>query len=66
MTRRLTPSATTERWWTVGEIGARLKLDPQTIRRLIRIRQLHAVKLGHVWRIPDAALRALATKATGR
>jgi acetyl-CoA synthetase len=41
---------------TVDEAAERLKVDGETIRRWLRSGQLHGMKYGRVWRIPESAL----------
>jgi excisionase family DNA binding protein len=46
----------TEELLTVDEAAARLKLQPDTVRRMIRAGRLRAQKLGRGWRVPVSAL----------
>ena len=49
-----------EEYWTVAEVAARLKVDPETVRRWIRSGELKAVPLGHRtgYRITESDLDA--------
>lgn len=47
-----------ERFWTVAEIAAMLRVNSQTIRRYLQAGKLTGVKLqGGIWRISDADLQ---------
>jgi len=47
-----------DRMYTVLECAERLRVDPRTIRLLIRRKKLRAVKVGREYRIPESALNA--------
>jgi excisionase family DNA binding protein len=42
----------------VAEVARRLRVDPRTIYRVIASGDLHAVRVGRVWRVPADALEA--------
>ena len=42
---------------TVRDVAQRWRCDQRTIYKLIHCRRLHAMRVGHVWRIPLAAMR---------
>ena len=44
-----------ENWYTVEELSGKLKLHRESIRRLIRSGELHAVRFGKVLRIPESS-----------
>lgn len=47
-----------ERFWTVNEVAAMLRVNSQTIRRYLQAGKLTGVKLqGGIWRISDADLQ---------
>lgn len=46
-------------WLTFEEARAELRIGPKLLRRLIRDGDIHAVRLGSVWRIPSDGLEAL-------
>lgn len=47
-----------EKFWTVAEIAAMLRVNSQTIRRYLQSEKLIGVKLqGGIWRIYDADLQ---------
>ena len=53
---------TDERFLTVDEVAARLRVDPETVRRMLRDGRLVGVRLGGRragWRITESALAAL-------
>lgn len=41
---------------TTREVAARLRFSPETIRDMIRRGELHAVRWGRQWRVPEDAL----------
>lgn len=43
---------------TVAQVAERLQVDRRTVYGLIESGQLHAKKVGRVWRVPMAALLA--------
>jgi excisionase family DNA binding protein len=48
---------------TVEEAAAMLKLTPESVRRMLRLRQLPGVKLGlRQWRVPAAELQKFIEK----
>ncbi len=44
---------------TVEEAALALAVHPETVRRMIRRNELHAVKVAGKWRVPRSALLAL-------
>ncbi len=44
---------------TVDEAAARLKVQPDTVRRWLRSGKLRASKLGRDWRIPASSVEGL-------
>jgi excisionase family DNA binding protein len=42
--------------WTVEDVSAYLKLQPETIRSMARRGELPALKIGKVWRFQKSAL----------
>jgi len=48
----------TETLWTVQEAAHYLRLTPATVRAMARKGEIPAVKVGRVWRIDAARLRA--------
>jgi excisionase family DNA binding protein len=45
-----------EQFLTVEQTAQRLRLQPSTIRRQLRVGALRGVKRGHIWRVPESAL----------
>ncbi len=45
------------KYYTAEEIAEQYNLKPGTVRLWIRQGKLKAVKLGHLWRIPEEALQ---------
>ena len=45
-----------EQFLTVEQAASRLRLQPSTIRRQLRVGALRGVKRGHIWRVPESAL----------
>jgi excisionase family DNA binding protein len=54
-TRR--PFATIDPLWTVEDVAAYLKLQPETIRSMARRGELPGLKIGKVWRFQIYAIR---------
>lgn len=52
-----------EQFLTVEQAASRLRLQPSTIRRQLRVGALRGVKRGHIWRVPESAL--LESRPTG-
>jgi excisionase family DNA binding protein len=48
-----------EEFLTVDEAAARLKLQPDTVRRWLRSGKLRASKLGRDWRIAGSSVEGL-------
>jgi len=44
-----------ENWYTVEELSRKLKLHRESIRRLIRSGELHAVRFGKMLRVPESS-----------
>ena len=44
------PSQVSDPLWTVDDVAAYLKLQPETIRSMARRRELPGIKIGKVWR----------------
>ena len=44
---------------TVDDTAAALKVHAETVRRMIRRQELHAVKVAGKWRVPQSALEAM-------
>jgi excisionase family DNA binding protein len=49
--------------YTVDEAAEKLKVDAQTIRRMLQQGRLQGRKLGKSWRIPEGALRSVVDAA---
>jgi excisionase family DNA binding protein len=47
--------------WTVEEMAAYLKLQPETIRTMARRGELPALKIGKVWRFQRHAIHKMLT-----
>jgi excisionase family DNA binding protein len=47
--------------YTVDEAAATLKVDAQTVRRMLQQGRIKGRKLGKAWRIPESALRGAVT-----
>ena len=45
--------------YTVKEVAAMLKLNPETIKRMIYRGDLQAAKVGRVWRIEETEIQRL-------
>jgi excisionase family DNA binding protein len=45
--------------WTVEDVAAYLKLQPETIRSMARRRELPGLKIGKVWRFQKHAIRKM-------
>jgi excisionase family DNA binding protein len=52
--------------FTPEEVAAYLRVNPQTIYRLLRVGKLPGAKIGHQWRIRRADLDAYLRGATAR
>lgn len=50
--------------YTVGEAAATLKVDAQTIRRMLQQGRLRGRKVGKAWRISESALRRIVAVET--
>ncbi len=50
------PDQTTDPLWTVEDLAAYLKLQPETIRSMARRGELPALKIGKVWRFQKQAV----------
>jgi excisionase family DNA binding protein len=48
--------------WTVEDVAAYLKLQPETIRSMARRGELPALKIGKVWRFQKYALHEMIVK----
>jgi excisionase family DNA binding protein len=46
--------ASTGRLLEVGEFAGLISYHPESVRRLIRQRRIHAIRFGHTWRVPPA------------
>jgi excisionase family DNA binding protein len=51
------PSSPMPRLLEVAHVAHTLRLSPEQVRRLIRTRQLPAIRLGHRWRVEPAVLQ---------
>jgi excisionase family DNA binding protein len=49
-------NSSTDPLWTVEDVAAYLKLQPETIRSMARRGELPAIKIGKVWRFQKYAL----------
>jgi excisionase family DNA binding protein len=49
---------------TVAEVAALMRVSKMTVCRLIHTGQLEAIRVGHLYRIPAAALTAYLAAAT--
>ncbi len=50
------PGLTADPLWTVDDVAAYLKLQPETIRSMARRGELPALKIGKVWRFQKHAI----------
>jgi excisionase family DNA binding protein len=50
------PNSSIDPLWTVEDVAAYLKLQPETIRSMARRGELPALKIGKVWRFQKFAL----------
>ena len=50
------PDLTSDPLWTVDDVAAYLKLQPETIRSMARRGELPALKIGKVWRFQKHAI----------
>ncbi len=50
------PGSSTDPLWTVEDVAAFLKLQPETIRSMARRGELPALKIGKVWRFQQHAI----------
>jgi len=50
------PAPTSDPLWTVEDVAAFLKLQPETIRAMARRGELPALKIGKVWRFQKHAI----------
>jgi excisionase family DNA binding protein len=53
------PSLSTDPLWTVEDVAAYLKLQPETIRSMARRGELPALKIGKVWRFQKHAIHEM-------
>ena len=53
------PNLPTDPLWTVDDVAAYLKLQPETIRSMARRGELPGLKIGKVWRFHKYAIREL-------
>jgi excisionase family DNA binding protein len=55
----VTPHSPSDPLWTVEDVAAYLKLQPETIRSMARRGELPAIKLGKVWRFHKFAINKM-------
>jgi len=53
------PGVSTDPLWTVEDVAAFLKLQPETIRSMARRGELPALKIGKVWRFQQHAIHEM-------
>lgn len=53
------PGLSPDPLWTVEEMAAYLKLQPETIRTMARRGELPALKIGKVWRFQQHAIHKM-------
>jgi excisionase family DNA binding protein len=53
------PEPSLEPLWTVDDVAAFLKLQPETIRSMARRGELPALKIGKVWRFQKHAIHEM-------
>jgi excisionase family DNA binding protein len=53
------PETSPDPLWTVEDVAAYLKLQPETIRSMARRGELPAVKIGKVWRFQKHAIHEM-------
>jgi excisionase family DNA binding protein len=53
------PSTLSDPLWTVEDVAAYLKLQPETIRSMARRKELPGLKIGKVWRFQKVAIREM-------
>jgi excisionase family DNA binding protein len=58
------PPADTSFLMTVGEVAAELRISRMTVHRLIKSGTLGAIRVGHLFRIPDAEVAAYRKRNT--
>ena len=51
---------------TIEEVAARLKVNPETVRRQLRGGKLRGVKRGKSWRVPESSLPGNTSRVSGR
>jgi excisionase family DNA binding protein len=56
---RVDPVTFNDPLWTVEDVAAYLKLQPETIRSMARRRELPALKIGKVWRFQKSAIHEM-------
>lgn len=56
--------ATDEQTFTLEEVARRLKLHPDTVRRMITKKQITAVKVGRVYRIRESEINRILNEGT--
>ncbi|OGN94342.1 MAG: hypothetical protein A2Y88_01065 [Chloroflexi bacterium RBG_13_48_10] len=53
------PDSSNDPLWTVEDVAAFLKLQPETIRSMARRGELPALKIGKVWRFQQHAIHEM-------
>jgi excisionase family DNA binding protein len=53
------PKPSSDPLWTVDDVAAFLKLQPETIRSMARRGELPALKIGKVWRFQKQAIHEM-------
>ncbi len=53
------PDSSNDPLWTVEDVAAYLKLQPETIRSMARRGELPALKIGKVWRFQQHAIHEM-------
>lgn len=46
-----------EPWFAIREVANALGVSISTVRRFVKDGKIRAVKAGHLWRIPESALK---------
>lgn len=50
--------------YTIKDVADKLKLHPNTVRKLIRTKKLKAVKIGRAWSISEEEVQRLIMEGT--
>jgi len=53
-------------YWSIAQLARALGVSYATVRRLVRRGYIRAIRIGHLWRIPDEEVQRLRHEGTVR